>query len=508
MLIHRIGKATAVGAAAMLFATLTFASPALAEPSPDPTTGPPPNTPAVSDVDKARESLDYLMNTYKITQDEALRRLRLQARASGIVGKVRGSVGDELIDFWMDQDNGGKLTFLTSKPDVASKSIAALSPDLTETRFVQSKHTAAQLKAAQAAAEKLMAGRKDVKVELDASTETIRVRYSGTDKSLATQVRTAAGKTVGDGVEVAVDTSGPEDQGVQHSCSLLSCDTPMRGGVRMHFHRDPNDPRGDWGSCTTGFNIRSNTGWSFILTAGHCVQLAGPRRNYAYHNGLPLVWEKASPGYSDNDPNAPSDHAYWNNNPGTNFTDWALMPYQTDGMNWSGYWLNQAAHNLVASSCTSTSQNTCNGSTTYAMQGVYPWSAIGTGWVVCATGTGTKVIYPDEDTGYSYGTRCGTVQRKNQNGYCQSCYGSNGQGIKVNICGRDGDSGGPLFSQLDSMAYGILSGGLTKHGPCTTAADDYSVYSSVEIDLANAAHNVTQETGVTTTFWVIDTATG
>lgn len=478
------------GAAALLALASTavfIGSPAMAEPSPEPTTAPPP----VSDVERARESLDYLMNKYRVSQGEAMRRLKLQERSSDIIKKVRDQVGDELFDVYIDQANDGKLTFLTSRPDDGAKALTALSADVAETRFVQSKHTAKQLEAARLATEKKLAGKKDVVVYTDKRTETVAVRYSGVDAKAAADVRSSAGTVAGEAVQVTVDTSGPAPAGEQKICTLLSCDPPARGGIRMHIRRDI----GTFGSCTVGYNVRGSNNWGYVLTAGHCVEKAGAGRNYAYHNGLPFAWEKAANG-NDNDPSAAPDLRYYNNDPNGNFYDWAILPFQTDGMNWSGYWL-RGQHNLVASSCTSPSNSPCYNGNPYAILGVQSWWDMAGGTIVCGTGTGTGTVYPKEDTGYSYGTKCGEIKSV----FMLNYYGDGGgRGIKVDICTRPGDSGGPLFSQLQGKAYGILSGGPPGTGPCV--ANEYSVYASVEQVLAHAK----TKTGLT--FNVITTSNG
>ncbi|MFG2043788.1 trypsin-like serine protease [Dactylosporangium sp. NPDC048998] len=470
-------------------AAVLFGTPAMAEPSPDPTSTPTSNTPLVNDVDRARESLDYLMNKYGVTQDEAMRRLRLQERSPEIIKKVRDQVGDELLDFHIDQANGGKLVFLTSKPDAGAKALASVSTDAAEARFVQSKHTAKQLEAARLATEKKLAGKADVTVFADKRTETINVKYSGTNAQVAVEVRTLAGNVAGEAVQVNVDTSGPAPAGEQKACYLLSCDPPARGGIRMHVRRDG----GDFGSCTVGYNVRGSNGWAYVLTAGHCVADT-TRRQYTYHNGLPFTWEKAADGQDEHNANAPADTRYYSNAPSGNFYDWALLPYQTDGINWSGYWL-RGQHNLVASSCT-TSPSPCYSGNPYAILATQSWWDMSAGTIVCATGTGTGTVY-SENVGYQYGTRCGEIASVFMLNYVGD---GGGRGIKVNICSRKGDSGGPLFSQLQGKAYGILSGGPAGNGSCV--ANEYSVYASVEQVLSNAQ----TKTGLT--FNVINTSNG
>ncbi len=103
----------------------------------------------------------------------------------------------------------------------------------------------------------------------------------------------------------------------------------------------------------------------------------------------------------------------------------------------------------------------------YAVKGAYDYSQIAPGWVACGTGSGD-----DSEVGYTVntdvlpGTRCGEITGKNG-------------GLVSNICSRPGDSGGPLFSEIDGMAYGILHGGYDGNGPCPTspAGTEWSDYS-------------------------------
>lgn len=115
------------------------------------------------------------------------------------------------------------------------------------------------------------------------------------------------------------------------------------------------------------------------------------------------------------------------------------------------------------------------------------------GTVVCATGTGTGVIYA-ENVGYTPGTRCGQIQNKQMYDYCASCSNASGRGLKVDICSRPGDSGGPLWSQAEGQAYGILSGGPSRSGACNMShPDEFGVYSPLSEDLADAS----AKTGIT-----------
>ena len=54
------------------------------------------------------------------------------------------------------------------------------------------------------------------------------------------------------------------------------------------------------------------------------------------------------------------------------------------------------------------------------------------------------------------------------------------------------DSGGPLFSEIDGMAYGILHGGYDGNGPCPTspAGTEWSDYSP----MSRVVSHVNQQT--------------
>jgi streptogrisin C len=156
--------------------------------------------------------------------------------------------------------------------------------------------------------------------------------------------------------------------------------------------------------------------------------------------------------------------------------DYAIEPYQ-DG-NTASYWLGAGARqNLVNSWCywsSSTWQGCQDGA--FAIHGVYSYNQIGIGWVVCGTGSGDSSSSAGYSTnvGFSPGTRCGQVTGKNG-------------GIVTNLCTRPGDSGGPLFSEIDGMAYGILHGGYDGHGPCPTgpAGTEWSDYSPISVIMSH-----------------------
>lgn len=189
-------------------------------------------------------------------------------------------------------------------------------------------------------------------------------------------------------------------------------------------------------------------GWEWVLTAGHCVLGANhTHKDYAYHNGTLVLQEFQSPAYEQN------SYPY----------DFAFLNYSSDASHTTfiDSWPNQG---LVLSFCRNGANDQVSGATctfgTFTMQGRYDLNTIGIGWVVCASGSGANnqdyggIVDTGAGRGYYPGTRCGVVTQKDG-------------GIVTNICARRGDSGGPLFSEIDWKAYGILEGSVqSRTGPC------------------------------------------
>jgi streptogrisin C len=243
-----------------------------------------------------------------------------------------------------------------------------------------------------------------------------------------------------------------------------------------------------WGECTNGFNVRdTRRGWSYVLTAGHCT--VG-----AYKAGVNYSYSSAETGTN----NVGYEVYNFENGPvggGSTYPqDYAIQPYR-DG-NTAGYWLGGGVRqNLVNSYCykgSSTWQGCQEGA--FAIRGVYSYDQIGIGWVTCGTGSGDSSSYSgySANVGYSPGTRCGEVTRKNS-------------GIVTNICTRPGDSGGPLFSEIDGRAYGILHGGYEGHGGCPTnpPGTEWSDYSPISVVMRHVNDQTVYLEGISYGFYVV-----
>ncbi|MBE1585405.1 S1 family peptidase [Nonomuraea angiospora] len=196
--------------------------------------------------------------------------------------------------------------------------------------------------------------------------------------------------------DVAVVDSPPMTNA---ACEITWCPTPMRGGVRLEFF--DSKKRQLYKRCTNGFNVKDTNGWEYTLTAGHCLE--GEEYFSKHTNAFVGHWDADT---------------YFAGYP----IDAALMPYVTIGSyEYVKYWA-QKPRNMVIS------RNT----TQFRITGWWQYKDILNGWVACATGQ------------TSNNTACGEVVKKDG-------------GIWMNICRKLGDSGGPLFSENDHKAYGILS---------------------------------------------------
>jgi streptogrisin C len=123
-------------------------------------------------------------------------------------------------------------------------------------------------------------------------------------------------------------------------------------------------------------------------------------------------------------------HMWSNNYP----TDGALMPYVTSPQNYAVYW--KPNNWVIAGS-----------NTQFPIRGSYTYDQIGVGWAVCMDGA-------------TSGHRCGHVTGK-------------AGGIITDICEQHGDSGGPLFSEVDNKAYGMVDWDTTTDNSCPSGYRSY-----------------------------------
>lgn len=409
----------------------------------------------------APASVAYLRKRYGVTAAEAARRVALQESSTTLAAQLAGQFPGEYGGMWLDQTGGGVLTVAATQPDRLRASVATV-PDAAHVRVVPVAHSLRELADAAGRVAGALGVTAGVDVVVDQSANAVIVltgdRVSADDPRLASALAAA-------GVPARAQ---PRFSGrvVQKSCDPRYCgQAPMRGGIRLDVPRDD----GTVGGCTSGFNVRSaKTGTYYVLTAGHCVLSSR-------HTHVDQTWHQY---YGPKIPVTVEDANLEEN---AYPSDYAIMPFQTGA---AGFWFpipsrdqQPPQRNLVDYWC----PGGCAGSHDVPITGYVAYSAIQIGWVVCATGSaytpdsGETYVDSGAGTGYVPGTRCGEITSKTSGG------------IDVRICARPGDSGGPLFTEADGKALGILSHGDPGQGACTNP-DEHNSYAPVStiLDRANS----------------------
>jgi streptogrisin C len=409
----------------------------------------------------APASIAYLRQRYGISEAEAVRRIELQQASTELATSLAVQFPDEYAGMWLDQASGGVLTVGMTTPDKLAPAMAGVA-DAAHVRAVRMNRSLRQLtqSAHQIAAELGAAEGSDVVV--DPPSNSVLVLTGNTVSASDTRLTSVRSRA-----EARVE-SRTERPYQSKACDPLRCSQPpMRGGIRLDVPRDDATV----GGCTTGFNLRSaTTGNYYVLTAGHCV-VGGrhTRVDDTFHDFLgaktPVTIEDANAGLAENDP--------------ANGHDYAIMPYQPGAQL---FWWNGGPRRVPAlpSTVNFWCPGGCAGSHDVRVTGYVPFAAIQVGWVVCATGAaytpaaGENFVDSGAGAGYVPGTRCGEITSKDNR-------------INAHICARPGDSGGPLFTEADGKALGILSGGDPGQGACTNPQEqnNYAPVSTI-LDRANS----------------------
>lgn len=409
-----------------------------------------------------QESVKYLVGVHGVTDAEAVRRLELQRSIPELQARLLKDHPDNYAGMWLDQKNGGVLVVGATEPDVLAPTLRAL-PDGAHVRTVRAqwsyrdlKSTAEQVEAEVGALSAMVddVNNRVLVIAQQGKTEAIAARSGGKIVEHVLDNRTLPAEP---SVSSQPGTASPQSYAKQ--CPIANCWPPMMGGYRLDLSRD----NGSWGGCSTGFNVRGDrNGQVYVLTAGHCT-MTNPghvKEDLTYHNGLPVGTERgAIQEYPRNGP-FPADYT--------------LMPYQSIGdTNWADHWIKKRAKkNGVFVRCR-VGVSPCQQEFTY-ISGMQATNDMKVGEVLCASGSADVETSPlPENNGYEPGTRCGAVETK------QSVFF-----LVTDICSRKGDSGGPLFSQVNRKAYGILVGyinGLS--GPCQPGKEksDYSILEGIMI---------------------------
>lgn len=452
--------------------------------------------PAALAAASVRGSIGYLVDRYGVTESEALRRLDLQRASLQLDKLLKSAFPDSYAGMRLDQDNGGVLRVSFKDLAVAADALAGVA-DRDHVQTEQVRYSLAELtQARDKIAQEVDAGpvaaflpaisQADNRVvlwEREWMTED-KTRLDSparAGESAAAESDAARRVVAADpGMVVSRTLDKPKPKSAQQSdpayCHPLSCldKGPIRGGVRLDLKRD----NGTWGGCTVGYNVRSSGGGfpnkPWVLTAGHCMATK-TNNTPTQHNGTDVV---AQHGIEKN------SYPY----------DYAALPYVDDAA--AQKWLDgQSEHNLVLK-CAGVNGG-CDSSTSQQITKVHPLADIMPGWVVCAAGSGSSAVdFPGKvdsgaGAGFQPGTHCGQVLSKDV-------------GINTDVCARAGDSGGPLFTEVDRAALGILEGSQQdRSGPC--AAGELNNYSPLETILADLGERVASQGSV---FSVITTPQG
>ncbi|MEU7617745.1 trypsin-like peptidase domain-containing protein [Micromonospora rifamycinica] len=416
--------------------------------------------PAAQVAQAAPASVSYLSERYRVTPGEAARRLALQELSAPLADTLAARFPGSYAGMWLDQAGGGVLTIAATDPTPVAGAVAGL-PDARHVTVVPVRHSRRDLDAAAtrlAGTLGVTAGR-DVLVDERANAVLVL-----TGDAVPADDTRLAGALGSAGVPVRAQAR-LDGAAIPKACDPRYCpQPPMRGGIRLDVPRDD----GTVGGCTSGFNVRAKSGRYYVLTAGHCVvggrhqrvddtwhQFLGPKVPVGVESTTPVLAENAFP------------------------YDYAVLPYAEGAATRWAYPRRSVGStpSLVNYWCVADNPACATrGSRDVPVTGVTAYSAVQAGWVVCATGSaytpkaGEQYVDSGAGAGYLPGTRCGEV------------IGKASGGIDVRVCARPGDSGGPLFTESDGRALGILNNGDPGEGPCTNP-EEKNTYAPVSVIL-------------------------
>jgi streptogrisin C len=412
------------------------------------------------ELSEVQESVNYLMSTYAVSQEEALRRLEAQRFAPALAEALAGQLPDEYAGMWLDQEGGGVLVVGTTRPDRLAD-LQSRVPQHVRLRLAQATWSLRELtKTADRVKARMGSDTLAKSTVVVDEQRNLVVSYTRDEPDVRTLIHRSAtlrdavmaeeGRVVTEPLELgttkqSVIQAPPPPESCAPEDFELCAPPPMRGGMRLNIYRDD----GSIGGCTNGFNVegvgQNNNGLYYTLVAGHCVM--GPNKDSiqtSNHSDIPVGHEA---------PNAEQNYYP---------VDFAIMPYGVkdfprwaDSRDLSNFWLSGGGRNLVLS--VPCPRSGCRSPRDIAIRGVQDYNRIMKKAVVCAIGSASADSLPKEEATdanviamrkWLRATRCGEVTKLDG-------------GIVTNICARPGDSGGPLYGQTDHLAYGILDNGTT-----------------------------------------------
>jgi streptogrisin C len=431
-------------AAASLVSVLALAAPQVAATvtTPDAVAGPSLSA-AAPPLSQVRGSVAYLESAYHVTQAEAMRRLVEQREMPKLTAYLARRFPALYAGARLDQAHGGSIVIEATQPADLAATLHAL-PGWVRTRPARAKFSLRALQQIAGRATARLGAGYTVTIDQVANRVVARPLAAAQSRSLSAALAgpLAADASSGGLVVAASATIGlyPNDGCNPNSCGPplssgcdgTNCTPPFRAGLNLDLWTGTGtgSPSGLFeGRCTSGFDMVGSNGWVYSTSAGHCFKgLVSADSN----NGTWVGYLPPHVGY----PWAPViTQGYLSY---TYPYDFAIMPFVVlGGVNYAFYWLYGQTMNRVYAA----------GNALFPITGMYTYAQIGIGWVVCASGEFT-------------GTGCGQV------------IGEDG-GIITNICQYQGDSGAPLYSQIDNTAYGLSSMDNTGGDSCPSGYQSY-----------------------------------
>jgi len=211
----------------------------------------------------------------QVSEGVARERLETQARGAGLVGEIRGALGEGYAGVWFDNERG---EFVIPLVEIGQREIvkAIMRDDgLTDDyRFAAAGDSWEELEATQASINGSLRQDEELvfSTSLDVAANRVQVKLpSEISASRRAEVEAMAASAP---TEVEVWVS-PEPGAEKMLCWRVvadnACDKPLRGGVGIGPYSGEGAVR-----CTSGFQALGNTyGHPYIVTAGHCAGAPG-----------------------------------------------------------------------------------------------------------------------------------------------------------------------------------------------------------------------------------------
>lgn len=246
----------------------------------------------------------------------AAENLSRQERGAGIVGQLRTVLGRKFAGVWFDNQSGEFVVpLLPSVPPASVEAVFANDHLNDQYRTERARSSWEELEEAQRKLTSLLKARPDVggfRTALNPSANQLALTVQA---NLPAQLRTELSHLAAapNGPTVVSNSARPglANLACYRGPTLDACSPPLRGGMAVGVHREPQ--------CTAGFKVLGNTyGHRFILTAGHCEEAAGALTgpweawNDAYNGDGICQCEEKPIGYMEDVHREPHDWALLN----------------------------------------------------------------------------------------------------------------------------------------------------------------------------------------------------